>query len=1346
LHFAKKIKIATILAILFINIALSVINNIEFHIGSQSEVELTNNQDYTPIKIIKDAGVIDPRYEVAGAIHDRTGKIFSNITASNLNCLINRYQPNLNEQPNLFLQDWNITYASMMFNNIKAINYTKDIETDISDFLFSSIHGPIYFYQKFSVEINQYVNNATIFMQDINNPTEYTDKNSWEIAITNCSNDDVGTPNQNETLGVLQKPHPIEYAAHWEVFDFKNSGIGPIYLDTSKTNWTIEEGSKKYWYALRIKIPPDDSHTGGGPKFLYFSPDGEDTNDKGEGDTFAINPNFFTDKYYTNYVVENKTFWGNHTHYNQGNLTSFRVMDEDRYYVDSNYSLDTNNAIAIDIKINVKELTGYGITFEDIADPIKREEMDWRSEHYRYLNSFNISFAVNLSSTENIDFAYLFIKKAGAGGYDPIENITHSNEDLTSILYTNSWNKLDIIRKYMNFTDDNSLSFRFYVSGDTVFNLTINQLTVETRELPILDTIVPHDPLIQDLNYASSVSIENGTTYLSANESIEALNTIDGNRYNVEANTDNISIEFKFSVLNNIDSSLFDVDDLEDWLFLQPNPIVPQIDIRITSNVSIQDKSNLNLSVLEVYKGNKNFTYFTEEQNRSTWIMLSDFNNSYAFNQETTNLTTIDPFRTWLFMQLINTTDGNSIRFRLRYVGNGTFQNFNVSINEFLLILYVQNAISSDITSKISFGLNSATLQPSDIKMQNFGINITDTGNQKGIWDGYISNGEPHQGFYTFNVTSIWPEVTFDVSGIYTIKKNQKFDWEYILGYSDSKILWNVHADVAYYTFYNNIEDSKSLQFNVPSDWLLMNIYNSSISPHSLSGGWYGTIQSNGLFKSVTVYNISTGSWKVGMNSSKSSLICGFNSTNNVFIDKFINVDVQTSDYYGGEIYFEVYDENSLIIFSDSNELNATALENSASYIWDVYSTTKLPGTYYLKTSWILYNQTHAFLALNTTEVIVSKYIANLELLNIDHFSGDNIIGDVISIKGRLTYNETGMPIDGEVIIAEIYDSSNNVFDSRSGFSVNEGLIQIEYTLPEGYNSISIKFIYNTSDTFYTETESIQNLEIIIISQAEFYLNTFLSFLPLIGIILAISLTTVVTMKYRKGKLKRIWSKEALVLDDLLKISHLMIIHKDIGVALYSKQISYQELDSDLISGFLHAISQFRSELTKDKERIEPIIGKSMEMDYYDSKIVITDGKNIRVALILDEAPSEQLKDSQLAFTNQFEVKYGSILKVDQFDGDISRFKETDELIETYFNTTLMYPLQLAGFKDVFKLKPLEKALIEVAEQILKEKKFFFISSLLSFGLAGRKESKDQIVSAILSLKNKGIIVPIDIQ
>ncbi len=1342
MYFAKKIKISTILAILFINITLSVINNIEFHIGNQTEVELTNNKNYTPI-----SSVIDPRNEVTGEIHDRAGKIFSNITVSSLNCLINRYQPNLNQQPNLFLQDWNITYASMTFGNIKAINYTKDIETNPTEFITSqSETDPVYVYQKFSIETDQYVNNVSIFIQDIIDEDLYTDENSWEVSLVNCSNDFLGTPNSNETLGTIKRPHPNDIVAHWEVFDFKNSDIGPIYLNKSKTNFTLINGIMKYWFTFKIKIPPNDWRTGGGPKFLYLNPDSSDPNEIGEGETFAQSPQFIELNYFLENVTEYKTLIGVEL---DGNIASFQVFDENRYTVNSTL-FGIYQRVYTTVKFEIKNLTNSDYTWDDLKNIRNENPWNWQNILNSIIFSINFSLASNVSDSSLINDARLTLFNPKTLNWDPISssqiNLTQQNESLQYFLATDPNEKLDIIQ-HMNTTinGNNSLIFRFEYDGNSLtnmFNISINLFTVEIGEIGTIKTIQKYDPIIHKLHHANNVSLLNGTFKTPINEVIESIKENDDNFLQVLGDPDSktTSIDFKFNILTNLNSSLWDVDDPIDWIFQLPNPIVYQIDIRVSSNVSIQDSTNLTHAMLEIYNGG-DFSRFQGIE----WFQFTD-NKTFADIYEDTKILKFDSYYSWYIMHLINKSDNNSLKMRLRFIGNGTFKGINISVDEFSLNFHVQNAISSDIASKISFGLNSATLKPSDIKMQIFGINITDTGDQEGIWEDYLSNGVPYQGFYTFNVTSIWPEVTFDVSGIYTIEKNQIFDWEYILGHSDSKILWNVSADIAYYTFYTNIENSKSLQFNVPSDWLLMNIYNSSISPPSLSGGWYGTIQSNGLFKSVTVYNISTGSWKVGMNSSKSSLICSLNSTNNVFIDKIINVDVQTSDYYGGDIYFEVYDENSLKIFSDSNELNATALENSASYNWDIYSTTKLPGTYYLKTFWILYNQTHAFLSLNTTVVIVSKYIANLELLNIDQFNENKIIGDDILIKGRLSNNETRMPIEGEVIIAEIYDGSNNVIDSKSDITNNEGLIQIEYTLPEGYNSISIKLIYNTSDAFYTETESIQNLDIIIISQAEFYLNIFLSFLPYIGIILAISLTTVVTMKYRKRKLKRIWSKEALVLDDLLKISHILIIHKDIGVALYSKQISSQELDSDLISGFLHAISQFRSELTKDKERKEPLIGKSMEMDYYDSKIVITDGKNIRVALILDEVPSEQLKEGQLAFTNHFEEKYGSILDVEQFDGDISRFKDADELIETYFNTTLMYPLQLAGLKDVFKLKSLEKALIEVAEQILKEKKFFFISSLLSFGLAGRKESRDQIVSAILSLKNKGILAPIDIQ
>ncbi|MFW9818713.1 MAG: hypothetical protein ACFFE5_03805 [Candidatus Thorarchaeota archaeon] len=57
----------------------------------------------------------------------------------------------------------------------------------------------------------------------------------------------------------------------------------------------------------------------------------------------------------------------------------------------------------------------------------------------------------------------------------------------------------------------------------------------------------------------------------------------------------------------------------------------------------------------------------------------------------------------------------------------------------------------------------------------------------------------------------------------------------------------------------------------------------------------------------------------------------------------------------------------------------------------------------------------------------------------------------------------------------------------------------------------------------------------------------------------------------------------------------------------------------------------------------------------------------------------------------------------------------------------------------------MEKTLIEVAEQIQKERKFFFISSLLNYALAGRKASRDEIISTIIELKRKGLIVAAEV-
>ena len=93
---------------------------------------------------------------------NRTGKVFSNYSWINENCYINREQPGLNNQPTIYIPNYNLSHAQMAFENITAINYTRYIENDFSEFIFSSRSGPTYIYQKFSIQMSQYVNNVRV--------------------------------------------------------------------------------------------------------------------------------------------------------------------------------------------------------------------------------------------------------------------------------------------------------------------------------------------------------------------------------------------------------------------------------------------------------------------------------------------------------------------------------------------------------------------------------------------------------------------------------------------------------------------------------------------------------------------------------------------------------------------------------------------------------------------------------------------------------------------------------------------------------------------------------------------------------------------------------------------------------------------------------------------------------------------------------------------------------------------------------------------------------------------------------------------------------------------------------
>ncbi len=1063
---------------------------------------------------------------------NRTGKIFSNLTVFNKDCYINKDLPSLNNQPTIFIPNYNISYAKLYFENITAINYTRNIETDPTEFImtYSDIE-PIFVYQKFAVKTDQYINNVSIFIQDVIDEDNYTDENSWEASIVNCSNDPIGTPNSNDILGTLKKPHPNNMVAHWEMFDFKNSDIGPIFLNILNTNWTIEVGVKSYWFAIKIKIPPNDVRTGGGPKFLYLNPDGGDPNDIGEGETFAQSPQFINLTYNKEDVIENQYLNGTLI---EGDNFSFKNVDEDRYTVESTL-VGLYQQVFYYVRFEIDNLTNSAYTWDDLKDIRKEKPYEWRNILNNIIFSINFSIVANVSDVNRIGYSLLFWWNPDTLKFDynykSKINITQKSEFLQYYTAIEPEEKLEVIQ-HMNTAPNGNNSIIFFVlykGKDAVnaYNTSMNLFNIEIGEIKTIKTVQKYDPIIHDLHYANNVSLLNSTFNTPNNEIIESLKENDNKFLKVLGDSDSNTtiIDFKFNVLTNLDSSLWDVDDPLEWILNLPNPRIYQIDFRISSNVTIQDPSNLTHAMLEIYNSGDFPLFYGAD-----WIQFSD-NKTFADISEDTKILKFDSYYTWIIMHLLNESEDNSLRMRLRFIGNGTFKGINVSIDEFTLNFHVQNAFSSDITSKIGFGINNNMLKPSDIFMKNFGTLISDDGIGKGIWEGNIDNADiSEEGFFEFDLSSLWNIIRFDVI-----------------------------------------------------------------------------------------------------------------------------------------IFCEVFKIEPIIEFID------------------------FPASRYM--------------------------------------TGTRIFEVKIMEPG-------GKPIKGLKIIFELLNANNITISDATDSSDEDGEARASLNLENTGSRFFIR-VRIAEQRRYASNE-IYSDYIKIVDEYTIFMDNLLKFLPYIIIGLAAIISFLTVRYYKNARLRRIWSEEALILDDLIKTSYIMIIHKEVGVSIYDRQISLEGIDADLISGFLQAISQFRYEIKKGAE--ETAKGEGFEMDYYDFKIVITDGDFIRVALILDGVPSEKLKENQWLFTEHFEKRYRENLK--DFTGDITPFRGADDLIEKYFNITLVYPLQLGKHYEVIKLKGLEKALIRVAEQIQKEKKFFFVSSLLNFAMAGRKESRNEIIYTILELKSKGLLIP----
>ncbi|TFF88394.1 MAG: hypothetical protein EU550_01370 [Promethearchaeota archaeon] len=152
-------------------------------------------------------------------------------------------------------------------------------------------------------------------------------------------------------------------------------------------------------------------------------------------------------------------------------------------------------------------------------------------------------------------------------------------------------------------------------------------------------------------------------------------------------------------------------------------------------------------------------------------------------------------------------------------------------------------------------------------------------------------------------------------------------------------------------------------------------------------------------------------------------------------------------------------------------------------------------------------------------------------------------------------------------------------------------------------------------------------------------------------------------------------------LEDARNLQYVLIIHKVSGSCVFSYPCSELNFDSDLVSGFLQAISSFGTEI--DSSQTTPL----EEIKWRGFVIAMSEGNLIKTAFICKQSPAPSLKANIKYFILNFENKFNKNLT--NWTGDIHPFRKTKNIVEKFFKV---------GSKILFFMPQLQKTSLSKKE------------------------------------------------
>ncbi len=330
--------------------------------------------------------------------------------------------------------------------------------------------------------------------------------------------------------------------------------------------------------------------------------------------------------------------------------------------------------------------------------------------------------------------------------------------------------------------------------------------------------------------------------------------------------------------------------------------------------------------------------------------------------------------------------------------------------------------------------------------------------------------------------------------------------------------------------------------------------------------------------------------------------------------------------------------------------------------------------------------------------------------------------------------------LQGNTVIMTPYFDGTASTEIQTKITNSTGGVSFDITIRSDARTMNISLELQVEYDHLAYILPISDIDVIPLGLA---FEELLPYIILIGAIVAVAGGSLAVYRGvvvpKKREKQRILTDVKTIFDDAINLEHILVLYKGTGTCIFFKSYGSEQIDPELIGGFLTAVSSFGKEMAT-QETLN-------EISYGDKMLLLADGQYIRVALVLGKKASMILRRHLKEFIDSFEKTYKEVLPT--WRGQLNHFRNAGIIVDEILNTSIILPHQISyDFSSVKELKgSFSKDVLKIAHSCCEEaeREFFFVATLLKE--ASEKTSKDtaEIFMGIKELRDKKILMPIEI-